>query len=67
MASSDTSIFVYMLIAVSLLVLVGGSEAERQEEMSSEQIIQSFVNPSLRRVGTYLCTTMMIIIDGFTK
>lgn len=57
MASSDTSIFAYTLIAVSLLVLVGGSEAEMQEEMSSKQIIHSFVNPSLRRAGTYACTT----------
>lgn len=55
MASSDMWIFAYMLNAVSLLVLVGGSEAGMQEEMSSEQIIQSFVNPSLRHVGTYLC------------
>lgn len=57
MASSDASIFAYMLIAVSLLVLVGGSETEMQEEMSSKQIIHSYVNLSLRHTGTYLCTT----------
>lgn len=57
LASSNTWIFAYTLIVVSLLVLAGGSEAEKQEEMSSKQIIQGFVNPSLRHVGTYLCAS----------
>lgn len=67
MASSDTSIFAHTLVAVSLLVLGGGSEAEMQEEMSSEQIIQSFVNPSLRRVPLVHICAQRVIIDGFTK
>lgn len=65
MASSDTWIFAYTLIAVSLLVLVGGSEAEMREEMSSEQIIQSFVNPSLH-MSVHICA-QRVNIDGFTK